>query len=342
MESAAANAIKMIGYKKNDPNLLVITNAGYGQLDGNRTTVMLDILSEISGCTAGKNSLLGALTAHNTPVWFSMRSETGKTVFFKWDKGSFVSQVFNTSPDALLKYKSWQDITRGTIGTDFFYTIASITALWLENAPWYVLKGAEMHGAACPGNYGGFLVHHYLQEQLPLDEGDRYHFIFAPPTCAMDILRVIYASSAGQKQMFAIQCSGEKLSTYFSSNIVTFATVMRVNQKKDICDGVVLGFDLQSACRDADVDITTFFPKGLRTNPLFGFSRTKVCHALAVRNIQEQMVYISERKVFSGDATMARQITECGYNPYSVIFTEHPSNTEKTVLPHVVPGTGKR
>jgi len=60
----------------------------------------------------------------------------------------------------------------------------------------------------------------------------------------MDILQLIYASSAGQKQMLSMQFGADKLAAYISEDVVTFATVIRVNQVQDTCEGVILGFDI--------------------------------------------------------------------------------------------------
>ncbi len=310
-----------LGVEKNDPGMLVITNAEYAQLEGGPATLLLDMLSELTGCTRGKGSLLGALTSSGIPVWFSIRNGSGKTAFLQWKTGSFQSQFFDASPGTLLNYENWDAIADGIIGPDKLYTIGSIGSLWLLKAPWLVLKGAEMHGAGCPGNNAGFLIHNYLQKYLPLAGSDYYMFLFAPPTCGMDILRLIYASSAGEKQMLAMKIAPEKLSTYFTSNVVTFATVIRINQAQNSSKGVVLGFDLQAACRDAGVDVATFFPKGNRANSQFGFSRTKVSIAMAMLSIDEQMKYISELKVFSGTEQFAQKIAANGCDPYEKIFS---------------------
>lgn len=309
-----------LGVEKNAPGMLVVTNAEYACLEGAPAVLLLDILSEVTGCTRGKGSLLGALTSCDTLVWFSIRNGAGKTAFLQWNVGGIQIQFFDASPDNLFEYDQWHKIAEGIIGPDKLYTIGSIGSLWLQKVPWPVLKGAEMHGAGCPGNNAGFLVHTYLQKSLPLAGGDYYLFLFSPPTCGMDILRIIYASSAGEKQMLAMKVAPDKLNSYFDPNVVTFATVIRVNPTQNSCKGVVLGFDLRAACRDAGVDVATFFPKGNRANPRFGFSRAKVSTAMAMLSVDEQMRYISELKLFSGAAQVAQEIATIGCDPYEKIF----------------------
>jgi len=314
-------AMDKLGSKKGDSGMLVITNAGYGQIDNNRSVPLIDTVSELTGCTSGRGSLLGALTDCDTPVWFSIRNNTGNTIFIKWENTEFKSQIFDASPAALLEYENWKNIAKGLIGPKTLNQVGSIGSLWFRKVPWYVLKGAELHGGACPGNFAGFFVHQYLEQNLPLGNSDHYLFVFAPPTCGMDILQLIYASSAGQKQMFSMQFGADKLADYISEDVVTFATVIRVNQVQDTCEGVILGFDIKKASRDAGVDFETFFPMGLKSSPLFGFSRTKVSHYLAGLGFDEQMSYISELKKFAGKSSMAQQITGAGSDPYKVIFS---------------------
>jgi len=314
-------AMDKLESKKGDSGMLVITNAGYGQIDNNRSVPLIDTLSELTGCTAGRGSLLGALTDCDAPVWFSIRNNTGNTVFIKWENTEFKSQIFDASPAALLEYENWKKIAEGLIGPKTLNQVGSIGSLWFRKVPWYVLKGAELHGGACPGNFAGFFVHQYLKQNLPLGNGDHYLFVFAPPTCGMDILQLIYASSAGQKQMLSMQFGADKLASYISEDVVTFATVIRVNQVQNICEGVILGFDIKKASKDAKVDFETFFPMGLKSSPLFGFSRTKVSYYLAALGFDEQMSYISELKKFSGNSAMAQQIAGAGSDPYKVIFS---------------------
>ncbi len=97
--------------------------------------------------------------------------------------------------------------------------------------------------------------------------------------------------------------------------------MIRKNNGLKTCEGVILGFDIKKASRDAGVDFETFFPMGLKSSPLFGFSRTKVSHYLAGLGFDEQMSYISELKKFAGKSSMAQQITGAGSDPYKVIFS---------------------
>jgi formylmethanofuran dehydrogenase subunit E-like metal-binding protein len=319
---AIAAALKELQSKKGDSGMLVITNAGYGQINNDRTYPLIDIISELTGCSSGRRSLLGVLSSHTAPAWFSIRNDSDKTVFIKWETDNFVMQIFDASPATLLEYENWKNIADGMVGPRILNQIGSIGSLWSRDVPWYVLKGAELHGGGCPGNFAGYLVHRYLLQNLPLSRNDHYTFVFAPPTCGMDILQLIYASSAGQKLMFSMPFPPDKLSSYITGSVVTFATVIRVNPVKDCSHGVILGFDLNRVCRDARVDSASFFPVGLKANPLFGFARTKVAYFLAGLNRDQQLNYLSEIKKFAGKASLAQQITNSAGNPYKVIFSD--------------------
>jgi formylmethanofuran dehydrogenase subunit E-like metal-binding protein len=57
-DKAIAEVIGETGLKKGDPNLLVLTNAGYGTINGQSTEAFLDSAREKTGCSPGTRSLL--------------------------------------------------------------------------------------------------------------------------------------------------------------------------------------------------------------------------------------------------------------------------------------------
>lgn len=69
---ALEKAFSEIGLPKGDRNLLVLTNAGYGQIGPQSTEGFLEITRETTGCSIGTRSLLTVHTSINEPLWCSI------------------------------------------------------------------------------------------------------------------------------------------------------------------------------------------------------------------------------------------------------------------------------
>ena len=55
-QETLARAMSEIGLPKGDRNLLVLTNAGYGQIANQSTEALIDMAQQITGCSMGSRS----------------------------------------------------------------------------------------------------------------------------------------------------------------------------------------------------------------------------------------------------------------------------------------------
>lgn len=99
----ALEALKMVFAKmelpKGDPNLLILTNGGYGQIGRQSTEPFLDIAQTVTGASFRARTLLPIHSSVNTPLWCSLfRKDTNRLVFFKWEASSSSSRRWTPHP----------------------------------------------------------------------------------------------------------------------------------------------------------------------------------------------------------------------------------------------------
>jgi len=69
---ALSNALAELGVPKGDKNLLILTNAGYGQIGPQTTEPFLDVAQDVTGCSPGRRSLLIVHTSIQEPLWAAL------------------------------------------------------------------------------------------------------------------------------------------------------------------------------------------------------------------------------------------------------------------------------
>lgn len=320
-EQAIAEAIAETGLQKGDPNLLVLTNAGYGSIEKQSTEAFLDTAMKLTGRSPGTRSLLPVHTSVAEPLWGALyRKDTGKLVFFKWTGASFEQQVIDASLSVILTPDGWKEASSGLIGQRAF-SVISISLTWATDPPWPLLLSAAFHDHFCPGVNSGYIAGKYLMEKMPLGPGDRYVFMTGGMgKCAADALQVMFNTTPGKSSGYIMDVDNETLGKYASNGTDPSIIAMRINNKSDICHGKVLGFDWNKAYVDTGVKAEEMRPKGGPGNPMFWIARVKMSKELARMPDQQLFSYIVELKSFSGKAELAAKVTSG--DPYAVVWNQ--------------------
>jgi formylmethanofuran dehydrogenase subunit E-like metal-binding protein len=316
--TALNRAMSEIGVSRADPNLLVLTNAGYGTIDNQSTEAFLDTVQGETGCSMGTRSLLPLHTSVQEPLWCSLyRMDTGGLVFVKWTGKDFEQQIIHAAPAHILTPEGWREAASGIIGSRIF-SVVSISLTWSVDPPWTLLKAATFHDHFCPGVNSGFIAGEYLMENLPLKPGEKYVFVAAPGKCAADALQVMFNATAGKSSAYSMAIDGKSLAKYSGKGVKPSIIAMRVNRKSDKCDGRVLGFDWKKAYEATGVKADEMAPKGGPAVPMFWVARAKMSMELARLPKQTLQSYIVALKSFSGKASLADQVA--GGDPYAVAW----------------------
>jgi formylmethanofuran dehydrogenase subunit E-like metal-binding protein len=317
-QEVSVKALSEIGLPKGNENLLVLTNAGHGQIGPQTRELFLDIAQETTGCSPGTRSLLAVHKSINDPLWCSIfRKDTGKLVFMKWVGQGFAQQVLDASPERILTPEGWKTAAAGLIGQNIF-SVISISLTWAVSPPWPLLLAATFHDHFCPGLNSGYIVGEYCRDKMPLKPGEQYIFVTAPGKCAADALQVIFNTTAGKSSGYAMYMPPVLSAEYEKEKVRPMTVAMRVNRKADVCEGIVFGFDWNKAYEDTHVKAEEMAPQGGPGNPIFWIARVKMSRELARLPREQLLGYIVELKRFSGKARLADEIA--GGDPYVLVW----------------------
>ncbi|MCB2218703.1 MAG: hypothetical protein KQH59_21790 [Desulfobulbaceae bacterium] len=173
-----------VGAAKDASGLLVLTNAGYGQIGGDTTERFLDIAQEVTGCSTGKRSLLSVHKSIDDPMWFSLYAKgSNKLAYALWQADAFGQQVIDANPEQLFLPDNWQAAAAGLLKENMF-SVVSLSLTWAADPPWPLLLAATFHDHFCPGVNAGYYFGRYLQQHLPLKQGEKFVFVTTPQVSA--------------------------------------------------------------------------------------------------------------------------------------------------------------
>lgn len=311
-------AMSELGVTPDKAEFMVLTNAGYGQVGGKTTEAYLDLLTDTTGRTPGTRTLLAVNSPCYEPLWFAfVNGETKDLVFIKSGPQGFARQAFNIAPERIFKPEAWAAAAKGPVGKRMF-SVVSISLSWAEGASWQMLKAAELHDHFCPGLNAGFIVKALMDKELPLGAGDRYVFVGAPPICAMDALQSAYACTMGKKGAFSMMVP-RAAKRAAKNGVAPIIIAMRVNAKKNVCDGIVIGLDWSKLGSATGVSPKDLSPEGGQSNPLFYISRAKMSWKLVGMDMKDKNVCIVEQQRFTGPASLAGKVINAGADPYAAL-----------------------
>lgn len=319
----AQQSMAELGTNKNAEGIFLLTNAWYGQVDGQGAERFRDLLSEITGCTSGKQSLLDVHTPASAPLWFALCEKSSrKIVFCQYREGAFTSQTIEAAPEKLLQVEAWKQASSGPIGPETLFQVASIGLAWSAGTPWPVLKVAGFHGELPPGINIGYLFYRYLEQHVPAEKDEHWLFFGALPKCYMDTLQVVYNTTLGKMEAYGAAMSKEQLDKYKTKGAMPCVVALKVNKAKDTCRGVVLGFSPKQVMDYLGVRLADLTAEDGGQNPVFCIARIKGSMQMAKTKPEEQMKWVVELRRFSGKAELAKKICNAGADPYAIVWSK--------------------
>ena len=312
---AIGQGLKKIGSTPGSKTLLVLTNAGIGEMNGQSTLPYLDLIVEETGRTRGSGGLMNVQTPVTEDMWVALYDKaTGKLAFIKDVDGPKI-QVVDAAYDVILTPEKWAAARSGLLGARMF-SVASIALVWAANAPWRLLRASEFHNHICPGLNSGYIMAEYALRNLPLAKGEHYVFVGAPPFCANDAFQSILDATVGKKGTFAMMADKGLLKKKHGKDFQTGEIVLRVNPKANTCKGVLLAVDDDMVAKDTGVSRKDLSPEGGSANPLFHISRVKRAVKLAETPLERKLTYVKASNAFEGDMALASEIMGRDFDPY--------------------------
>ncbi len=263
-EFAAGTALEMIEVQDRsrgnmERNLVVLSNAGYADVGEESTEASLDGLSEKTGASRGRNTLIEIHSAPWAPLWFAFYDKaSGRCAYLEVDPSETgkIGAGGKTS-HALFKIKASERIDARYLfehpaeyktkfenkifgGNEFrIVTIANAVA---EGAPACAVRAFEFHDHYCPGVTSGILMAEYLRKHFPAQKGG-YFVHSVQPWCKEDALLVLLNATPG-KRSYAVSYPSEEDMKRIAPEAKNASTI--VYRQKDGTknwEGIVLAFE---------------------------------------------------------------------------------------------------
>ena len=248
--------------------LIVLTNAGYAEVNGESTQGALDGLSEITGASRGKNTLLEIHSTAWDHLWFAVyEKNSGHCAYLEIDPvkaGKVKNEKSDISP-SLFKIVSMERIDAEFLykhpseykekfdarifgGNEFrIITIANAVA---ADAPAYAVRTFEFHDHYCPGVTSGILMAEYLKKYFPVQKGG-YFVHSVEPWCKEDALLVLLNATPGKKS-YAVSYPNDEDKQKRTAEAKNASTIIyRQNKNTEKWEGIVLAFEMaKTSCPD--------------------------------------------------------------------------------------------
>ncbi len=272
-ETALSLIAKASSSKPSKGNMIVMTNAGYAEVNGSCTQGSLDGLASVTGVSRGKNTLVEISSSSWTPLWFAVfdkvsgfcaylepkpaeaaKPTEGSKIFFPALFAVAAAEridaeyLFTHASEYNAKFKK-----RVFGGNEF--RVISIANGVAAGAPEYVVRTFKVHNHYCPGVTSGILMAQYVKNHFPSPKTG--YFVQAlDPYCKEDALMLLLNATPATKSYAVIYPtdSDKKAAVAEAKNASTI--VYRKDHETGRWKGLVLGFEWAStSCPKTGVDI---------------------------------------------------------------------------------------
>ncbi len=201
--------MKKAGVSPEKGDIIVLTNAGYAEVNGASTQGALDGLAGITGASRGRHTLVEIHSAPWERLWFAL-----------FDKASGLCSYLEVNPSVteysptevfdvrVLEKISFEHLRNHAdeysakfqgkmFGGNEFRVICIVNAI-AEGAPPYVVRAFEFHDHCCPGVISGIIMAEYLKRHFSPGPEDEYFVQAIDPWCKEDALMVLLNATPGK------------------------------------------------------------------------------------------------------------------------------------------------
>jgi len=295
-----SGAMKTLAVSKEDPGLLLMTNAPYVRIGSQGALPYLDQAQELTGCRVGRGNLLFFQRPQAHPLRLMLfKKAGGDAVIISQEGESWLSETLNLSETAISAPSFWKTVPQKFKAGADMSTLAVIANVWAKGGPYDFLKSAEFHNHICPGLISGYMMAHYILTRYPLKEGERYTVVACPVWCKEDALQVILDCTAGKKGLVVKHLSKEQADKISVANPAGFLLVW--NEQKKTGKGMALSFDFNR--------LNALSPEGMPKS-------VTVLAALEYLDKPDQFVSVSSE--FDLNEKRYNDMIEAGSNPYEI------------------------
>jgi len=266
---AATQALEMITKADVIPSkdkLIVLTNAGFAEADGEATSGALDGLAAVTGASRGRSSLLEIHSAPWSPLWFALYDKSsGFCTYLEVDpseaakipqgKTEIPQRLFRLAAteriDAEYLYQhsaEYQTKFESKIFGGNAFRIITIANAVAASAPQGVVRAFEFHDHYCPGVISGIFMARYLKEHFP--PGKSGYFVHTvDPWCKEDALLVLLNTTPGKRSYAVSYPTADDRVGRIPEAKNASTIVYRQNRQTSRWEGLVLGFTwVETSC----------------------------------------------------------------------------------------------
>ena len=210
------NSMKKAGAAPERGNIIVVTNAGYAEVNGSSTQGALDGLAGISGASRGKNTLVEIHSAPWVKLWFALYDRaSGLCSYMEVNPGvtGYPAENLKTRSADLFNFQALEKISfeymnahadeyaskfeNKIFGGNEFRVISIVNAI-AEGAPTQAVRAFEFHDHYCPGVTSGIMMAGYIKGHFSPDAGDDYFVQAVDPWCKEDALILLLNATPGK------------------------------------------------------------------------------------------------------------------------------------------------
>jgi len=272
------------GFKKNDPNMMVFTNAGYvASIDGKSTEQCVDAVMDESGCTIGKNNLILPRTSVDSRVWFAFLNTSSMDCLFLWVnedvigdylereqtenhyelmrefvqvRGDVVFTVYklNVGKEELLNDPSQWDMIESHLGKKNAWMMVWGGNVVAKHPTPEFIAILEEHTHICAGTLVGYHMVDCIRSELPTMGGRECAvtlggdtLISVLPDCRNDAITALLDTTPGRKGYFSTKLSAEQIAELAPEAKSASTIYVAWNEVDKHGEGIVLGFDTEKA-----------------------------------------------------------------------------------------------
>jgi len=259
--------------KPSKGSMIVMTNAGYAEVNGSSTQGTLDGLASVTRASRGKQTLIEINSSSWTPLWFAVfDKESGYCAYLepnpaevaKLTAGSkkFSPALFSIAAtervDAQYLYKHASEynskFSNRVFGGNEFRIIGIANAV-AAGAPEHVVRAFEFHNHYCPGVTSGILMAQYVKTHFPSPKSG--YFVQAlDPYCKEDALMLLLNATPATKSYAVVYPTDSDKASRVPEARNASTIVYRKNGESGKWEGRVLVFEWGStSCLKTGNDI---------------------------------------------------------------------------------------
>lgn len=252
----AMSMMKSQGASPKTGEMIVLTNAGYAEVEGHPTHACLDGLAQAAGVSRGGHTLIEIHSAWNQPLWFAIYDKgSGLCSYLQGDPAllnaasseSLSSDIFAVKVAENIKAENLyaapaeyaEKFDSGIFGGNEFRIVTIVNAIE-AGAPGYAVRSFEFHDHYCPGVTSGILMANYVKKFFPKDS---YFVQSISPWCKEDALLVMMNATPGKKGYAVTYATDEDKAKWMEGFEIAATIIYGKNAESEIWEGVLLGFE---------------------------------------------------------------------------------------------------